>query len=63
VESIKQGNWNQSISALRFHRSSLFAFAKYSAKSISFTFHALQGLLLLRFTDTFHLENLRHLKE
>ncbi len=42
VESIKQGNWHQSISALRCHRRSLFAFAKYTAKCISFLFHALQ---------------------
>ncbi len=42
VESIKQGNWNQSISALGCHRNSLFAFNKYTATCISFTVHTIQ---------------------
>jgi len=42
VESIKQGNWHQSNSALRCHRSSLFAFDKHAATCISFIVHARQ---------------------
>jgi len=63
VESIKQGNWHQSTRSLRCHRRSLFAFAKYSATCISFKLHALQWLLLLRFTDTFQTENLMQIKK
>jgi hypothetical protein len=51
--TIKQGNWHQSIIALRCHRSSLLAFDECAAKCISFIYYALQRLLLLRFIDAF----------